>query len=598
MSDVLTPATLSPDHIQVSNWLDRTSAALSYLVIAGGLITIAAAGYLAVAGYIIGPYWDMWGEISFVAHPTGSILHWLWAQHNEHRIFLAKLVLMIDYHLFRGRDIFALGLSFAIQFAGVALLLWAFRLWGGLRGPALRTLAGLAALCFFSTSQWENFVSGFQITFIFVGFFFMLAVIFLLLSREQVQFDGGREWAYVVAAVLAGVASTYSGANGVVTWPILVIVAIAQHSRRRIVGFIGCAAVVTLFSYMYHYVSPPQHANPLVSVRHPLLMLLYMAKYVGSPLDWGHPALATVAGSAGLLAALFAIAAIFSRRAKRSISMLMASLLLFVLGSAFLTALGRLNFGTIQALSGRYETFALVLWLVLGALLLTLAAPRSTGGLVSLQVLIVVIMCVASLRLPYPLAAAEQRAVNANAATLALITGVFDQPVLKMVYPIAAVPWQSAHDMKQQGTAMFDSRLAADLNHPLQSKFRVRSQPCWGAVDQVLRIPTEGREGLRVSGWAWDPVRRRRVGRIIFVADGNIMGYGERGYLRPIVYIRLASRTADDTGWLGYVEPLNTKPLFQVYAKLGWMGNQVCRIDHLPPDFSDSLRFSADGVVK
>lgn len=599
MSDVLAPPASSSDHIQVSNRLEHATAAFSYLVIAGGLITIVAAIYLSFAAHLIGPYWDMWGEISFVAHPTGSVLHWLWAQHNEHRILLPKLVMMIDYHLFRGRDIFSLALSFATQFVGIALLLWVFRVWGGMRGPALRTLAGLAALCFFSTSQWENFVSGFQITFTFVGVFFMLAIIALLLSRQQpAQFEGGREWGYVVAAVLAGVASTYSAANGVLVWPVLVTVAIAQHSRKRVITFISSFAVVTLFSYLYHYVSPPQHANPLVSIRHPLLMLLYMSKYVGSPLNWGHPLLATVVGATGLFAAVLAIAVIFFRPAKRSISMLMGSLLLFVLGSAFLTALGRLSFGTDQAFSGRYETFSLLLWLALGALVLKLAAQRSTSATIALQIVILLIMSLASLRLPHPLAEARQRAVNSNAATIALITGVYDKPVLQMVYPVADVPWQGAHDMKQQGTSMFATRLAADLNQPLQSRFSVRSQPCWGGVDQVLRVPTEGRDGLRVSGWAWDSVHRRRVGRIIFVADGKIIGYAERGFIRPFIHMRLASRTANDTGWLGYVEPLVAPPSVEVYATIGWSGREVCRVDKFMRNANGPLQFSDNGVAK
>ena len=42
---------------------------------------------------------------------------------------------------------------------------------------------------------------------------------------------------------------------------------------------------------------------------------------------------------------------------------------MFAIGSAGMTSLGRLNFGAAQAMSSRYEAFALLLWMASGLIM-------------------------------------------------------------------------------------------------------------------------------------------------------------------------------------------------------------------------------------
>jgi hypothetical protein len=579
-------------------WVRGMVSVLAWLVLAGGLATVAAAIHLVVTRYMRVPYWDMWSEVNFWAHPDKSLLYWLWAQHNEHRILIPKLILMLDYRVFRGRDIFVLVLILGVQLAVVTMMVWSLRAWGGVRGPVLRTLSGAGLLCGFSTSQWANFDTGFQITFVLVNLFVVLAVIFLLLSQQSREKHLPGEWSRVALAALMGTAATYSAANGVLIWPVLIVVAIVQRSRRAIITFLSASGIIVVASYLHHYTSPGGHANPLVSIRHPFIILAYIAKYLGSPLDWGHATLASAFGAAGLATAVVILGIILFVSKRGPVLLLFGSLLLFTIGSAGLTALGRLSFGTDQALSSRYETFALLFWFALGALSLRFVARRSVAAVVGLQTLLLLAMAIAATRWGYPLKAAKDRALNTNTASLALVTGVYDPTGLTMLFPVPSFPWRDIPYLKQHRVSVFATRLASDLNQPLAMAYHLRSEPCWGAVDRVTGIATNGQEGLRVVGWAWDPIRRRQVGQIIFVAEGNIVGYAEPGYARPDVKKRVWSRSAADAGWMGYVEPLPSAPTISLYATLGWRGDQVCRVDHLPSPASLPVQFSAKGVIQ
>lgn len=588
---------LPPTRPSNRRWVRGMVSVLSWLVLAGGLATVAAAIQLVVTGYMRAPFWDMWSPVDFWAHPDKSLLYWLWAQHNEHRILVPKLILLLDYHLFKGRDIFVLAVNLMVQAATAAMLVGALRAWGGLRGPALRTLAGMAMLCAFCTSQWANFTSGFQITFTLVILFSIASIILLQLSRRA-SAPSTREWKLAGAAVVAGTAAAYSAANGILIWAVLVVVAIVQGSRRAMMAFLGASGIIVAASYLYHYTSPGAHANPLVSIRRPGILLVYMVKYLGSPMDRGQLSLAAVFGAVGMIAAVAALAAILLGSQRDSNCLLLGSLLLFTLGSAGITALGRVNFGTGQALSTRYESFALLFWLALGALLLRFVAQRSTAGLLGVQLLVLLMMLVAAARLRYPLNSAKERHVKTNTASLALLTGVYDPTQLTMLFPSPAVPWRDMPYLKRHRVSLFATRLASDLNQPLATAYHLRPEPCWGAVDRLTGIATNGQKGLRVVGWAWDPIRRHHVGQIIFVAEGNIVGYAEPGYARSDVKKRVWSRSAADAGWTGYVEPLPSAPTIFVYATLGWMGNQVCRVDHLPSPASLPVQFSAKGGVE
>lgn len=574
---VLVPRRKSDAAFQVL--FDQLTAALSWILLAGGVAAAVNATYLVVASYMRVPFWDGWAVIYFLAHPDRSVLSWLWAQHNEHRILVPKLILLFDYRWFHALGIFPLALILTLQSILVVMLTGVLQTWAGWPGSLWRTGAGLTALCAFSTAQWENFVSGFQICFVFVGVFLVLSVVLLLFSRRSHDHAFG-EHTYAILAALTATAGTYSVANGVVIWPVLIFLAIAQRSRRSVVALLAASGILAIWSYLYHYESPSYHPGPLSSLRHPYQILVYMAGYLGAPLDWGYNSWAFWIGAAAIAGAAVVLWLILSRSKREPVTLLCASLLLFAMGSAGMTALGRLSFGSNEALSSRYSSIALLLWAGFGILLLRLAAKRSTTAVLTMQVVVLLIMAFAATEAKKPLEFATARSWYANTTSLAMVTGVYDRPQIGTVFPDIIGIWKIIPFMRQHDLSIFATRFASELHKPLQSSYRIRPQPCWGDVNQVT-LPTGEEHGLRIFGWAWDPVRRRSVREIIFVSAGSIVGYAQPGYPRADIYYRLASRTAKKAGWLGYVEPMRQPSAVSIYAAIGWRGNVVCPLAHM-----------------
>jgi len=586
MNTLSIPATSNKEN---RNSISDAASISSYITLAGGLGTIAAVGYLVVRSYTCLPFWDLWSVSIFLAGPKPSVLQWLWAQHNEHRIPLSKIVLLLDYRLFHGMDIFPLCCIFLAQLMLLSVLLYAFAAVGRMRGAVWRAAAGISAVCLFSTAQWENFVSGFQVAFFLVGLFFSLAMLAVLRSGAHDGVPRGTQWKRAALAVLAGAAATYSLANGIIVWPIMTLVAVLNRCRRNIIVFEALSGLLVGGSYLYHYKTRAAQISSLPWTRYIELIALYIVKYVGAPMDFGHLWLAGVFGAVALIAVLLLVWRILFSSDRSPFLLLLASLFLFVLGTAAMTAFGRMHFGTDQALSSRYSTVALLLWLSLAVWLLRFVSRRSTLAFVVVQAGLLLIIALGAARLKYPMRQAEARRMRASTASLAILTGVFDPQVLAGVYPNAELPWRQASFFRQEKLSIFATALARHLNQPLSAVYRMRPQSCWGEVTTAESIVQSAGSGLRLSGWAWDPYRHEVVNEIVFAGGGRIIGYATPGIWRPDLSVRLGSRTARRAGWIGYLGAIPQNTTVAAYATVrSGLHEQACALVHAPASPNDS----------
>ena len=111
---VNSPAT-SADRLRAP--LSRTSSALSYIILLGGIVTIAVTLHMVIASYSSVPFWDGWAQIGVVANGENPLSWaWLWRQHNEHRLLIQKLFLAADLRWFHARQTFLLTSILAVQF--------------------------------------------------------------------------------------------------------------------------------------------------------------------------------------------------------------------------------------------------------------------------------------------------------------------------------------------------------------------------------------------------------------------------------------------------------------------------------------------------
>ncbi len=562
----------------------RLTIWLSYGLLFTGIGSAIASAYIVISTYSPLPHWDEWALFAHLATGKGWSLSWLWAQHNEHRIFVPKIFFLLDVQFFRGTQVFLLASIFATQFLQISLL--SFSLWslGDMRGPAWRTGIGLIVYCILCPTQYENLVWGFQLQFVIPAAMATVSTLSLLLYYRR-----PRVW-LLALSIAAATLATWSLANGMLLWPLLLLAALLLRMRRRIVVAVAASAVANIGLYLYHYHRPSAQSGvlPAQSVGE---ILKYVAVYFGSTFvrhssGWS----AILAGTMGLCTALWIIARVILQRGTaiqsgtRSLLLLELSLLMLLcIATAAITASGRLHLGLEQATASRYQTFALLFWCSLGLAVLFYASRNSTRfTAISASLLALMLGFATQVRLP--LIDAQWRHLRLQTISLALLTGVHDPAVLADAYPDPQVVLRAAQYMKENRLSIFAGRRYSQLGQPLEAVYKLQdANECSGYVSSSQVLPADDGNGLRLRGYAWDRQHSRPAREIVAVGDGRIEGFGES------VSIPLTSAALDlDSdaarfGWLAFVRNVSPPTRIELYAVTGKHSAYVCRFANTLP---------------
>lgn len=528
----------------------RVSYALSCAILLGGLLTIVFALHMAVITYSMLPFWDEWREFEFAAN-GGNVLSpaWLWQQHNEHRLVIPKLFLASDLLLFRGRQVFLLASIFAIQLMHLALLSWSMRVLGGWRGALWRTGTGLAAFCLFCPSQYANLIWPFQVCFVLVHFLATLSLVALLLYWTQSQIDPDKPPGFLIVSILAAVGATYSLANGNLVWPLLIAAALYLRLRVRDVLSLCITGGITTGLYLYHYVRPERVGAPVIAtLGKPLALLEYCAGYLTS--SWLHGdarVLVQIAGTNGhkrqliafaALAVLAILAALLQPgrsyvRIFRPFAVQLVFTIFFCGGTVFITAIGRVHYGIEEAATSRYQTVALLFWCSLGLLWLGTAffgRSRRAYSFPVAQLLLLVIFVRGAILAKNPLSQARAHGFSQKAATAALIAGVNDPAMLRLIDYEPETLSKTVPYIMANRLAVFSGGASSELGKSLKSVFPLaRPDDCAGSLESVVVIDSPSGPGLRILGWALDRKHRHSASTVVVTANGIIAGLGAVG---------------------------------------------------------------------
>jgi folate-dependent phosphoribosylglycinamide formyltransferase PurN len=530
---------------------------LSWLILIAGVLTVLAAGYLSIQSHSSIPFWDEWDAVrTLAATPDALPMSWLLAQHNEHRHLLFRLLLLADLRLFRGRHVLLFASMPAIQLAFVLIIGWLLRKFENVPASIWRSTVGLAAFCLFCPSQVENFAWAFQVSFFVPGLCAMLAFASVALYRERAN-KPVLQWTCVAGGIIAAALATFSNANGMLIWPLLIAIGLALRLPWKILLLQVLTGLTVVLSYFVHYIHPLGHASPLESIRRPWTVIEYLAKYFGGSFPLTNHTLSVPLGLAGLIAAAaLAIWAISRGHIRRPSIAVLFGLMSFALATAFITALGRINFGTDQAFASRYQTYALLFWFCIGSmLLLGVSTARFRALTPLLLTAILVIMGWAATRYKTSLEQAINMRLSAEVPAMALMTGVPDYQGLKSLYPRPDLPWRYSSYLRNRQISIFATDSYRQLNARFDTAYRVRAdKPCMGFVDSVEPVTAADTNsiGLRLSGWAVDGKSRWPIRRVIVVSAGRIVGFAEPGISRPDVSAALSSKRVARSGWKGY----------------------------------------------
>lgn len=309
------------------------------------------------------PYYDQWELVPLLekVHAGTFSLGDVWAQHNEHRLVFPRLVMLGLAHLTDWNIYAELATNLVL-----ALFTWMI-LFMIIRRSSAQVHEGennrvymAMTLIVFSVSQWQNWFLGWQLQ----EFMNVLAIVIALgcLSWQTHTSLG------VGLALMAGVVATYSFANGILIWPIglgmLVLLRSARpYTFRREAGAWGLVGFVVIVSYLYGYQTPPYHAPLRDALGQPRHVSLYFFAYLGQPLGNMSLYMALCMGAFGFLVWLVTLLQLVVCRVSLVALLPWIGMALYALGTAALTAVGRVDEGLEQALSSRYVTMANLLWL-------------------------------------------------------------------------------------------------------------------------------------------------------------------------------------------------------------------------------------------
>lgn len=494
------------------------------------------------------PFFEKWysGQLTF-----GD----LYQQHNEHRIVVPKLIYLAFAHLtnwnLRAEMFFSVALCAATS-AGIYVLLR--RTLGGSPRQVLLLWAA-ANLLIFSPAQAQNWIWGFQLQ--------MFIPTLCLVSTLVILMSGWAWWPKCAASAFLITVATFSFGNGLLLWPIIaVFLALRGESKWRIGAWLLVfAAVLGLYFIDYHRAPP---ARPVTGSW--LDYAGYFLAFIGGAVARGREGQlilgAMLAG--GVAVTLYGATCVhFCRIRGDALRNALPWLVLgpFVIGSAALTALSRVNWGPRQAMDSRYVTSSSTLFialLVLAAIAARYAENASwlrARAVAATRTAILTAIVVLTLA-AYPAGLEDmatlhrEQVAGLGALELSKIMDTTDtmRRDLRMIPGFAPSPLQSLEALERMRLLHYRRRDSAVLT---EGQPGASAKPAkFGRIDGFKQRDPQN---LEISGWAVLPGSRRPAPLVVL---GYRQGERWRAFAvsdvwewRDDVVAKLRSRAYHASGW-------------------------------------------------
>lgn len=546
------------------------------------------------------PLFDAWDHWRLYLIFKQKYSDFLFFQHNEHRIAVPRLFFWVDHFLFHGRSAFLLVSNFVTQGIDFVLLWNLAKRAADLTARSSLVIGCLLAACFFSAQQFTNFTWGFQIQFVAV-YCAATGALFALLKVADRREEGRPAARWLVTTFVVAVIGTYCMANGLMIWPMLLLFGVWLRLPKRYLFVLACGTVSLGILYLWGYHRPARHADPVDSLLHFSQFVQYVGAYLGSPIDppiqsalnWLIPsrdsvrlAYCAVFGSAGELAALWVLFCVWFRRERfNRAQAALANILLFIMLTAALVAMGRLNLPMIEALTYRYHTPALIFWSCLAVLAWSLFEARCRNNVLLRRVAYGgVLFCIVLgmvIERPQEMAHAKEYAALIAESEAAVVAGVFDPEPWKRAYHTPPDMFAALDYLRRNHLSVFTEDWTRWPGTQLQEHFVFdRGSSCLGYFDEATPVLSTLMPGSRVVGWAWD-LKTHRSPKVVVLADDSqrIVGVARDIFDRDDVRRAVPAVASASVGWLGYIPGSESRNVTAYLVESD--GRSICRVGNL-----------------
>ncbi len=481
--------------------------------IAGLIVTLCALFLVQVASPW--PYTDMWdGGLGFLIKVTEDFTFGAFFKpHNEHRIVLARVLFFLDERLFGGTNTSLYVWHFA--FACAFCVLFAAAIWREISGWSRLILMSFTISLVFSLSQSYNFGRAFQSMF----FLAYLAPFATYVAWARFRVTTRAAWAF--GALALGIMSALTMANGALALLPLIVYEGLARTRLRWIGILVVVQALVLLLYFWDYHSPGHHPSWSSTLSQPVVFLEYILVFLGS---WAGAEAAPIVGGVIVGGTTFWLWRHMRRPEPAKMSQALLLLLMFVIVTAAVTALGRAGFGVETALKSRYTTPSLyALSAAVG-----LAYLRRTWRQRWLHIFMGLVGVAALGEQATRDFVPHHKEFLKRAATMSIIQGTPDEEAfLKHAYPHHLHEARVA-DALRLGIGVFGTPPYSQMRDLVGKQIRPLSgerpdQACEGGIAATLELKDGG---VRVTGWMKDPAVRHGFATLVAGQDGRILGFG------------------------------------------------------------------------
>lgn len=493
------------------------------------------------------PQWDQWAYVSFFGKLSRGSLTFgdLFAQVNEYRQFFPNLVFVALGWLTHWDVRYEMGATFLTAcLVSINVYRLAERTISDDRTSRL-LLFLIANLIIFSPAQYENWLQGQQLV-----YYFPIACVTSCLAIAGSRWELPTK--FVVCAVLSLV-STFSSANGIVCWlvvlPVLVLAGSSKHSARRwlvlawIIGLFASAAL-----YLFHYQKPWWSPSPFIALFHPPLGVAYFLGFLGAPLALEQEKAAFGVGL--VLICAFGLSNVYLIRHRADPALVRRMIVWLMIGwysvlTAVMTTIGRVGFGVGQSQNTRYIGYSayLIVGLIFVVRIITQdLSSRSESSISAIRIRRLGLLAAVALILVQPFIyilsinrMAEMRTTLMQAKAMVLFINLKpDLALITTLFPDLKFLTQEANDLNRLGF----------LRPGLINSLRVQefsgnsSNPAdYGSWDRFTRTDTDQ---FLAAGQATLPYRGE-------VADAIILAY-QTSDGKPLLF-RIARPQKTSTGF-------------------------------------------------
>lgn len=273
----------------------------------------------------------------------------LFNQHNEHRIFFPRIIILISAYVTHYNTVVEMYISWIIT---IIILILIFKMYGlDIKNFAsLVTIVPVSWIVFNFGRQSENILwgsPGIVGNLTILGF---VTSIYMLEKTDKIDYK-------FIFAIFCGLVSSFSFLNGLLIWPVGFIFITLSKTKNRstfLLIWVVTSIIVTI-TYFYNWTKPSYHPSLSFAIENFSAGIRYLLVNIGSPMSFEQNG-AFVIGT--IFVALVVITLVIVAKNK-----LMAenakwiTFILFSFMSSVAITFGRSGFGTEYALSSRYTTF-------------------------------------------------------------------------------------------------------------------------------------------------------------------------------------------------------------------------------------------------